>query len=530
MTDKTWQQFPFLVKTHKQLESLYFERPRIVLSKGNPKSWDEFGIRDPALLVNENGFLVYEKGAIVLYYTGSHNKGLWQGTGRALSFDQGNSWQREPQNPVLAPRKGEWDGFISSTAWVIKNNDGIYRMYYRGANVSEGDDAIGLATSRDGIHFDRKETNPILTSHDFKGMRKAPHTFMGVINVVRLLDGQYLLTFEGSSIKHEGKAQIFAAISKDGEKFEAFNDGYPIFTSDDVHSWPVKRVANPRIVAFEETYMLAFNGHYESGLYAIGLAFTKDFKTWWEHPANPVLLPSGAIGDPFSGRLEGGVIVKEDITKGKGAIRQFIMAIPRQAYSHQNAVVGLSLGHFDQSEKRYAFSRVADQVDDVRVIEGEILQVCKSMKSRFAPRAIFMISHQRGIFFEFKIEKNIRDSALVTFGKEIDSAVTNDGIALLFKSGTIYCKNKTNKKFFERFLKKLIGAEKGKYWFGWNLIGTYKLDNWSQLVLKKKKKTWEINLNDQKSLTVECDLKLINSISMESLGGKLNIRNLQILK
>ena len=119
-------------------------------------------------------------------------------------------------------------------------------------------------------------------------------------------------------MSHHYLSQIFGAISDDGKFFIPLNNGYPIFTAKHVRTWPVTRVANPRMTTLEKEkiYMLTFNAHYNTGFYAIGVAFTRDFINWWEHPHNPLMIPTGNPLDySFSGRIEGGVIVREDLER-----------------------------------------------------------------------------------------------------------------------------------------------------------------------------------------------------------------------
>ena len=80
------------------LEILELELPQVLLKKGS--DWDEWGVRDPALLVDESGSTVIEEGKMALYHTGSCCDGRWQGVGRAISADDGATWRKSPAGPV----------------------------------------------------------------------------------------------------------------------------------------------------------------------------------------------------------------------------------------------------------------------------------------------------------------------------------------------------------------------------------------------------------------------------------------------
>ncbi len=217
----------------------------------------------------------------------------------------------------------------------------VERLSHCYAEIADQDRPLSLIfrTSRSRMfrcfsrRFERAGHGLILACSDFADMPREGRWFMGVVNVVRMLDGRYLLTFDGSSLANDRLAQIFAAVSSDGETFEPLNGGYPIFTARRVKSRSVTRVANPRITVLERdsVYMLSFNGHYQSGLYGIGLTFTRDFKEWWEHPGNLVLAPSGSpTTDPFSGRIEGGALLKENPEDERRDVRMFVTGIPRK--------------------------------------------------------------------------------------------------------------------------------------------------------------------------------------------------------
>jgi len=91
--------------------------------------------------------------------------------------------------------------------------------------------------------------------------------------------------------------------------------------------------------------MLGFNGT-NHGEYAIGLAYTRDFVTWYEHPQNPLLVPRGwPANDPFSYRLEGPVFDRQALLRGDMQVRCFFMAIPLDAQNHERAVNAMTIAN-----------------------------------------------------------------------------------------------------------------------------------------------------------------------------------------
>ena len=300
-------------------------------------AWDSWGVRDAAILADEDGAFVQTDSSLVMYYTGSTNQGAWQQTGRAVSIDAGESWDRNPEGPVLEANSDAWDEKVASTPWVIKIRE-KYFLYYRGSRSAMEEDAIGLAMSSDGINFKKHGENPILTASDFLGIRNHPAT-MGVLNAVCDYDGSVIILFEAHESEYDQRGQIFAARSDDGLDFTPMNSGAPLFSARNVKSWPVLGVCNPRLTKIgSDWFMLGFNGTY-NGEYSLGVAFTKDFINWYEHLDNPIMVPRGwPAGESFTHRIEGPCFDLDHIRCGNKRVDCYVMAIPYGGENHENGV------------------------------------------------------------------------------------------------------------------------------------------------------------------------------------------------
>ena len=79
--------------------------------------------------------------------------------GLATSKD-GNTWTHYSQEPVLKPTPGAWDGAAIGPGTVLKD-EGIYKLYYYGYGQSSVRYQVGLATSQDGVHW-TKHGDPVL--------------------------------------------------------------------------------------------------------------------------------------------------------------------------------------------------------------------------------------------------------------------------------------------------------------------------------------------------------------------------------
>jgi predicted GH43/DUF377 family glycosyl hydrolase len=524
-------------------EKVKFSNPRIVLEKGNSGTWDENGIRDPAILVDEDGYLVCEDHCMIMYYTGSKKKNEVQAIGRAISKDNGKTWKKEPQAPVFVHSNRGWESTGVGTPWVVKGKDNIYRLYYRGYRKKYSEEAIGLAVSNDGIHFHRIKPEPILTANDFKGLDKQGRILLAVTNIVRLFDGRDLLSFEGFDKK--GQCQIFAAVSKDKENFEPFNGGNPIFVADNVSTWPIKGVGNPRVIALEvpKLYILTFNGSLHSE-YSIGQAFSEDLINWKEHRRNPLVLPSGIpVKYPFSGRIEGGIIPKEDLTQKINPIRMFFMAIPSHARSHNNGVIGIIEGTIED-ERCKAFSEISENKNEIFMKEEgikdeqEILVVNQDPESEIPPRAVFFTNRKEGfkeISFEFLLKKHAQNgTAMIAVGEEIDSAVQKDGIKIRFCKEMVQFKaQQKGRNFIQRVLNKILKVYFGlcdwQVWFYCKNVAPVPQDKWNHFAIQKTGSIYSVFINQKKIGTTKHTMMLgkTHCLSVQSNGLEINVRSLE---
>lgn len=104
---------------------------------------------------------------------------------------------KHPANPILRPHPGHpWESLAVCNPGVI-HHDGQFQMLYRAA----GDDPdhvirFGLATSRDGFHFERQSDQPILSPSD-----DGPDA--GCIEDPRIvrLDGHFYVTYAYRALK-----------------------------------------------------------------------------------------------------------------------------------------------------------------------------------------------------------------------------------------------------------------------------------------------------------------------------------------
>jgi predicted GH43/DUF377 family glycosyl hydrolase len=149
-------------------------------------AWDSASVSYASVIPVEDGF--------VMYYIGQDRLGH-EALGRATSED-GITWERDPE-PVFVPSLD----FLENDSFVVTQVifDGErWMMAYKRSRQS-----IGIATSEDGIIWERYTDNPILSSSDVDGINQ-----IGYLSLIVDEDGVYTLYFEGNI---GGRTQIYAA-------------------------------------------------------------------------------------------------------------------------------------------------------------------------------------------------------------------------------------------------------------------------------------------------------------------------------
>ncbi|MEM0960960.1 MAG: hypothetical protein AAGK21_00295 [Bacteroidota bacterium] len=139
--------------TSSDAEGTVFERPPAPIYRPTPGAWDGAFITDPVALRTPDG-------GWRLYYVGA---GTTVGVGLLTSSD-GQTWTPHPDNPVFERDLSGWDqGFVGIDVALI---DGRYHLWYSGyeepLDLTSTPISIGLATSEDGIRWERAEANPVI--------------------------------------------------------------------------------------------------------------------------------------------------------------------------------------------------------------------------------------------------------------------------------------------------------------------------------------------------------------------------------
>ena len=206
-------------------------------------------------------------GRLHLYYMGSGNNNPWR-IGLATS-DDGIRWQRHKSNPVLpAGEAGSWDDRAVSMPYIVNDGKSLC-MIYSGSGKGGG---FGLAMSGDGVKWSRYGDKPLL-----RGIGGSMDPCL------RKFDGQYTLWYCGK----QGKSfRLFRATSSDGIKWTKHPQ--PVLPLGNKGEYDETSHAGPVVLKVDDVYYLFHLGGGSRGWKA-GLATSRDGIHWTKSAANPIL-------------------------------------------------------------------------------------------------------------------------------------------------------------------------------------------------------------------------------------------------
>jgi predicted GH43/DUF377 family glycosyl hydrolase len=178
-------------------DGIRWSEPLIVLGPNDRTDW-ESDLNRPVVI--KNG------GRYQMWYTGQARGHSW--IGYAVSGD-GKSWQRMTSQPVLAA-EAPWEKVAVMCPHVLCDDRGkTYRMWYSGGEQNEPN-AIGYATSADGLQWSKHKSNPIFQADPHNDWERDRVTACQVIP----WHDWYLMFYIG--FRDESHARIGLARSRDG--------------------------------------------------------------------------------------------------------------------------------------------------------------------------------------------------------------------------------------------------------------------------------------------------------------------------
>jgi predicted GH43/DUF377 family glycosyl hydrolase len=232
-------------------DGIRWSEPQIVLGPNPSTDW-EADINRPVVIHQPDGYK--------MWYTGQARGKSW--IGMAASPD-GKTWKRASDKPALSPEQ-PWELSAVMCPHVLYDESmKLYRMWYSGGEQYEPN-AIGYATSPDGLRWIRHPANPIFRPEPNSAWERQRVTACQVIR-----EGEWYLMFY-IGFRDVDHAQIGVARSRDGITGWQRHPANPILRPGQ-DQWDHDAVYKPFAVFDGKQWLLWYNGRHGS-VEQIGLA------------------------------------------------------------------------------------------------------------------------------------------------------------------------------------------------------------------------------------------------------------------
>lgn len=223
-------------------------------------NFDYLGVWQPSIMK--------EEGSFKMWYTGLVNGGVSY-IHYATSSD-GIDWVKN-ESPVLMPTAGSWDEAHVSVGQVIKV-DGVYKMYYIGWESQYSYWSIGLATSVDGINWE-KRSEPVLTGEGWDSQISA--------TAIVKKGNTFYMFYEGRTSVYYSRVGL--ATSTDGINWVK-HDG-PVLGAD--AEWEGAGINFPAVILEDGIFTMVYSSSDPTGL-GFGMAKSVDGISWAKDTGNPI--------------------------------------------------------------------------------------------------------------------------------------------------------------------------------------------------------------------------------------------------
>jgi len=210
-------------------------RPQPVIDIGEPGSWDETHVLDPAsVLVN---------GKVFLYYSSVSRK-----SDRAICLavsEDGIHFKKYEANPVVVGGGPE-----------VVYRDGVFYLYYWKRVPGSKGFQIHLATSQNGLQFSEYEAGPVVPVGP-EGSWDS-HT----VETPRIFNekGMYYMTYCGSNRHNDYPADAGLATSRDLVHWTKYPHN-PIFSRGAEHEWDEGAIWFTTVEKIDDRYFMWYEGY-----------------------------------------------------------------------------------------------------------------------------------------------------------------------------------------------------------------------------------------------------------------------------
>jgi predicted GH43/DUF377 family glycosyl hydrolase len=234
-------------------DGIHWSEPLIVLGPNEATDWEK-DINRPTVIKRD--------GTYHMWYTGQARGHSW--IGYATSAD-GRQWKRVSDKPVVSPER-PWENVAVMCPHVLwDEKQQLYRMWYSAGQQYEPN-AIGYATSPDGVNWTKHKDNPVFAADPANPWEQHKVTACQVIPA-----GDWHIMFY-IGFRDENRAQIGLARSRDGiTKWQRHPDNPVIFPTKG--TWDADACYKPFAMYDSERklWLLWYNGR-KGSVEQIGLA------------------------------------------------------------------------------------------------------------------------------------------------------------------------------------------------------------------------------------------------------------------
>jgi predicted GH43/DUF377 family glycosyl hydrolase len=232
-----------------------------VITEGGSGAWDENGVLEPTV--------VFAKGQYYLYYTGV-DSGV-PAIGVARSTD-GKSFSKYGSSAVISGDSGKFDVSGCREPTVLYE-DGLFKMWYTGVN--SGVEAIGYATSKDGLSWTKYGSNPVLSQPSATAWGDS---VLGDPCVIRV-DGMYYMYLTGDITTGSNKL-VGIATSSDETSWNLHSSN-PIVSNAPSGTFGAYDICDVAVIQDGPVFKMFFTGRKTNSVkYKIGYGESFDGFTW----------------------------------------------------------------------------------------------------------------------------------------------------------------------------------------------------------------------------------------------------------
>ena len=235
-----------------------------ILKLGDLGTFDEFGIYPTSVLRDGNEVVAYYGG-----WTRCESVPFNVAVGRAISYDNGETFTKSGKGPILSYSINE--PFIISGPKIRRYNDCWHLWYIAGKKWIENNNKpepvyrIRLASSADGIHWEKKDKDLIETKLEEDECQASPDVFFHNNKYHMFFCYRYSLNYRGK----EGGYRIGYASSDDMETWIRDDTKAGIDISEE--GWDDEMISYPHIFELDGKIFMFYLGN-QVGKYGFGLA------------------------------------------------------------------------------------------------------------------------------------------------------------------------------------------------------------------------------------------------------------------